>query len=265
MGRWVREPLLHFLAVGVLVFALQWALGDRPAPDDSHLIVVDEALREELNRQLWDSYGRSPSSKEIEAEVDRWVDIEILVREAERLGLDREDPVIRERLAAKMSRVHAALEQPLEPSDEELRELWEQVESDFVFPARVTLRQLFAEDEEAARALAVRWEAGEDPRTLPGEPPPGGPVLRGRTSERLVELFGQDFADAVQGLEVEDVVVLESSEGWHAVQIQERQEAQELSFEEARDRLVVRWKTEQARATAAGAAEDLRSRYEVRR
>ena len=194
-----------------------------------------------------------------------WVDTEILVREAERLGLDRQDPIIRERLAAKMSRVHAALEQAPEPSDEELGELWEKTRADFVLPARVTLRQLFSPDEDSARALAARWEAGEDPRILPGEPAPGGPVLRGRTPERLAELFGQDFADAVRSLDGEEIVVLESSEGWHAVQLQERQEAQELSFEEARDRLVVRWKTEQGRVMAARAAEDLRSRYEVLR
>src|SRR5947207_13589572 len=88
---------LHFLVLGGLLFAGKswWGAGARPE------IVVTAAQREQIRREH-DPSGRRPSGAEERARIDRVVDDEILYREALARGLDRDNPVVRERVLQSM-------------------------------------------------------------------------------------------------------------------------------------------------------------------
>lgn len=263
MSGWWREPYAQFALFAALVLAAQLARGRPPlAEHDPQRVVVDDALREELDRQLLASLGRAPTPEEQAAAVAQWVDAEVLVREARRLGLDRTDPQVRARLVQKMSLLAESLEVPPEPTDEALRALWRSDPQTFHEPARVTLRQLWAPDRSEAERLREAWLAGEDPRSL-GAAPPSGPVLRARDLEQLAVQFGAPFADGVRAAPEGATTVLASTEGWHVVRVEQRTEGGPIPFEQARDRLRLRWQQAWLADARRRALESVRAAYQV--
>lgn len=91
-----RAPILHFLALGGSLLALEAAF-EEPEPLRVSAVQV-RMLEDEQRRQL----GRPPSAKELEGVVEAWISDELAVREARRLGFHRSDLVIQRRLIDKM-------------------------------------------------------------------------------------------------------------------------------------------------------------------
>jgi len=115
LARFLSEPMVHFFALGALLFIAHRAFVGAP-----RTIVVTAKVRAELARQFTEMNGRAPGAAELAAEVHKWEVDEALSREALREHLDRDDPGIRTILADKM-RMRAAFEVPKhEPTDAEL-------------------------------------------------------------------------------------------------------------------------------------------------
>jgi hypothetical protein len=94
----LREPLVHFLIAGAAIFAL---FGNDSAPDERR-IVVDAPRVERLAGQFAQSFRRAPTPAELDALIREDVKAEVYYREALRLGLDRDDEVVRNRMRRKM-------------------------------------------------------------------------------------------------------------------------------------------------------------------
>ena len=108
-GRLVREPLVHFLLLGGLLFGAWYAFNDQPPISDSNRIVLDEAQVASLAATFQRTWLRLPSHEELAGLVKDRIKEEILYREALALGLDRDDQVIRRRLRQKMEFVSTDL------------------------------------------------------------------------------------------------------------------------------------------------------------
>ncbi len=95
-GFW-RLPLVHFLLLGVSLFAAErcWA---RFRPSVDHTIVVAPEQVGRLRRSWHARTGVEPNAVEERALVEQAADEEMLVREALALGLDRNDGLVRDRL-----------------------------------------------------------------------------------------------------------------------------------------------------------------------
>jgi hypothetical protein len=251
--RWLREPLLHFVAFGLIVFALQ-----RP-PDDPRRVVVDDAVIAELTRQARSTLEREPTPDDVDHAVRRWVREEMLVREARARGLDRGDPMLRRHLAEKMGFVLAATEVPDAPPDAELRALYAQHRDEFRVEPRLTLRHLVPAE---ADAVLARLQAGEDPRGIDA-PTPGGPVLRGRTPSRLAQVYGEPFAAGLESAPLDAWHRRTSPHGVHLVRIEARTDGRDVGFEEARERLLARWMRQRLATVEAEADAAIEGRYEV--
>jgi hypothetical protein len=118
--RLLREPLLHFFVLGAAIFAAHALLsGEAPRSDQ---VVVTRGRIDSLTAQFASTHGRPPDGAEREALIRSWVREEILCREATRLGLDREDTVIRDRLRQKMEFVSGSAESA-ETRDARYREI----------------------------------------------------------------------------------------------------------------------------------------------
>lgn len=97
IARLLRAPLPHFFAIGALLFAARMLL-----PGTAEVIEVGAADVSRLRGEWIDETRRAPAAGEFEAQLRRFADEEILVREALRLGLDRSDPVVRSRMVRNM-------------------------------------------------------------------------------------------------------------------------------------------------------------------
>ena len=93
----IRLPLLHFLALGAALHLAALLLPAGWSFSRETITVADSDLQQ--MRQEWiRSSGRPPTPPELQASILRWVGEEALFREALRLGLDRDDPVVKQRL-----------------------------------------------------------------------------------------------------------------------------------------------------------------------
>ncbi|HET8945549.1 MAG TPA: hypothetical protein VFQ07_01085 [Candidatus Polarisedimenticolia bacterium] len=117
--RLLREPLVHFLLLGALLFGVHALLsGEAPRRD---VVVVTRGRIDGLVAQFSATHGRPPDAAERSGLVQDWVREEILCREAVALGLDREDAVIRDRLRQKMEFVAGGTDATPEARDARYR------------------------------------------------------------------------------------------------------------------------------------------------
>ncbi len=265
----LRDPLLHFVAFGAaVVFAQNVWGGPSEAPGDARTIVVTEAQRRDIRAALRNTLERVPSEDEFARAIERHIEEEILVREARARGLEADDPVVRAHLARKMRFVLEAREAPTTPPEEALRELYETNREEYALEARLTVRQLFfAGDDAASRASVIlaELEAGADPRALAdrADPPPGGPVLRGRSPARLTSQYGARFVEGLDSVAEHTWVTRTSPLGVHVVRVERRRNARALTFDEVRNRLITRWQRENVGAARDEAMTSLRAQYSV--
>src|SRR5215468_8326738 len=76
---WLREPLLHFVVLGGLLFIADHVLVGRT--DDPHTIVVSADVDKEAVQVFKESRGRNPNEQELQALHRVWLDNEVLYRE----------------------------------------------------------------------------------------------------------------------------------------------------------------------------------------
>jgi hypothetical protein len=95
----VLRPLLHFLWIGIALFAVDRWLTPDPAPEP---VAIPAARIDELSALFMAHSGRPPDDAELEGMLLAEVNDELLYREARRLGFDRDDPVVQQRLIRNM-------------------------------------------------------------------------------------------------------------------------------------------------------------------
>ena len=102
MRKLLREPLLHFLLLGALLFGVYGWLNREGCRIRGNEIVVSRGQMRSLQAQFERVWQRAPTAEELQGLIDNWVREEIFYREGMVMGLDRDDPVVRRRIAQKV-------------------------------------------------------------------------------------------------------------------------------------------------------------------
>lgn len=150
--RWLREPVVHFVLLGLLIWLLDGLAGEGA---DAEIVVTEGDVARIA--ALWErQWRRPPTPTELRTLVEDRVREEILYREALRLGLDEDDTVIRRRLAQKIAFVSEDRAVPAAPPEAELADYFATHAERYVRPARITLSQIpFTGDAASAEAAAI--------------------------------------------------------------------------------------------------------------
>lgn len=267
MRRLLREPLLHFLALGALLFALYGWLGRgaREAPDE---IVVDRGRIESLVLQFERVRQRAPTPAEREALVQTWLREEILYREGVALGMDRDDPVVRRRIAQKMDFV-AAAQAPTQPSDDDLQAWLDAHPDDYRIEPVYTLRQRYFDPgrrgERLEADLAAARAALADGAATAGDPTLLPEALDDAPLAEVTRVFGSEFAAALDALPTGGWQgPVRSGYGLHLVELRMRTPGRAATLAEVRPALERDWLRERSEAANRAFYESLRARYTVR-
>ena len=141
MSRLIRDPLLHFLLGGVLLFVLYGFVGEGSEPPDR--IVVGGPEVERLATTFARTWMRPPTRSELDGLIDDFITEEILYRQALEIGLDQNDLVIRRRLRQKMEFLAQDLARS-EANDDELREFLAAHAETFLKPDLWSFQQVIA-------------------------------------------------------------------------------------------------------------------------
>lgn len=221
--RLLKEPVVHFLLLGGLLF-VAWTLFAPPGETPRESIIVDSAVIESLEQNFEAAWKRPPDAEERDALIADFLAEEVLYREAQKLGLDQDDGVIRRRLRLKMEFLLQDALSLARPAETELRAFFEADRARYAEPDRLSFRQIFlgAGDGRAGRALLVRLN-GEDPPdpTLLGQGTLLPLAMQSVAEAEIARTFGGDFVPrlraAPQGRWSGPV---ESAYGWHLVRLE---------------------------------------------
>src|SRR6185295_14869639 len=144
MRRLLQEPLLHFLALGAVIFTANgWRQSQRPAANAEPRINVTAAVIDRLRAGYERQFGQAPDETELRGLVTAHIREEVLCREALALGLDRDDTIVRRRLAQKMEFLTDDLLDAADPDDATLQKFLTQNSGRYAKSARVSFRQVY--------------------------------------------------------------------------------------------------------------------------
>jgi hypothetical protein len=262
LSRLLREPLLHFLVIGAALFAAYaWVNrgGNEAVAPQVPLTAADVRWLQETFRA---QYQRDPNAQELASLVRDFVKEELFAHEAQRLGLDQDDIVVRRRLAQKMTFLLQDNSPGAAPSEDDLRHLYEEQrkrvpsgeaetgpQTLFTRP-RISFTQVFFSRDQRADAAADARAALTQLRQGGSTPPLGdqGPAkndYRNADERAVANQFGAKFAaelfslapGAWQG-------PIESGRGVHLVRITAVVPAELKPFGEVRDQLVEMWRAQ---------------------
>ena len=204
MNSLIREPLLHFLVLAVVLFVVHDAMSHGTGVDDPRTIVVD---RDELltfiqyrtkafDQEAAAAYLDSMTPESIEKVTQDYIREEALAREARELGLDENDYVIKRRLIQKLDYIARGFTDSLfEVTEEDIRQYFEENREDFYIQPRITFTHVFFNAKERGEETAVQL-ANETLQSLRGENVAFENA--GRYGERF--LYGLNFVERSQPL-----------------------------------------------------------------
>jgi peptidyl-prolyl cis-trans isomerase C len=228
LKRWLREPLLHFLLIGVALFVIYHRLNPTAAnPDNTRRIELTNDDIRQLEIAWTAQWQRPPTSDEMRNLVEDKVREEILYREGLSLGLDRGDTIVKRRLAQKMDFLADDVSALRDPSLEELKAWYAKNGSQFELPSRITFRHLyFSPDKRGAAARDAALKALEKvgqnaditQTTGLGDQFMFQDYYADRTTEQVANVMGTKFAQALLQLKPGTWSgPVESGFGWHMV------------------------------------------------
>jgi peptidyl-prolyl cis-trans isomerase C len=271
----LREPLLHFLLIGAVLFAgyawLERSRDGQASPNEIRL-TLDELAQLEL--MFESSWQRPPTPDEFNALLEQRIREDVLYREALALGLDKDDTIVRRRMAQKMKFLAEDVAAAREPTTEELRAWFEAHGELFALPPRVSFRHLyFSVDRrrgqarnDAAQALAQLTQEPQDSARAGAlaDPFMFQDYYGERTAQEIAREFGPGFAQAVLKLAPGSWQgPVESGYGWHLVFVDAVTPGRVPAFEEVETDVKTAWLGEQKAAAWQKAYDEIRARYTV--
>jgi len=280
-----KEPLIHFLILGLALFLLyEFAGGSGTAGNNKVIVNRNALLAYALDRPEYFEAAQSENffdevgSDRLQSVIEGYVREEVLSREARARGLDVGDPIIRKRLVQKLEFFSQGMSaRPDELTEEDVALFFESHRDDYSVPAHVTFSHIFFDDLSGGRETALRRaDAGRHSMNAPGIVPGRDRSMGDRfmyhmryeekTRDHIALQFGPSFADAVFDLEPGGDAwfgPLASRHGVHLVRVMDNSEARILDLDEVRSRVEDDVRRERRSQRSEAALRDIIDSYDV--
>jgi hypothetical protein len=274
-SRLLREPLFHFFIIGASIFAFYaWVTPNTTQEtEERDQIVVTSGRVEQLAQLFIKTWQRPPTASELKGFIDAFVKEEVYYREAIKLGLDRDDTLIRRRMQQKMVFLSEPGDEALAATDAQLDAYLKSNRAIFQVDPQIAFEQVFINPQLAgepadarARTLLAKLRSAPADMDITAL---GDRTLLNHTNPLaslagIARSFGQDFAEALTRLPREEWTgPVASPFGLHLVRITAYHEAHDPPLAEIRDAVLLKWRAEQREAFIAAEYERLRARYTV--
>lgn len=272
----LKEPLLHFVFLGAIIFsAHEWRVQRSTVEGNVENGTKRIAVTAEVITSLKDGWSRqfqrTPDENDVRTMVEAYIVEEILYREALALGLDRNDTIVRRRLAQKMEFLTQDIAHATVPDDAALEAYFHQNAAKYARPSRVSFRHVYFSQEKRGEGAAADAKKALTDLSLPGasDEEVGDGFLHGfeftdQDEQDIATVFGPRFArDLLATPEGAWCGPLASSYGTHLVIVTGRGEPKAAEFSEVRS-LVLHHLLEARRLEAnAEAIETMRKNYKI--
>jgi hypothetical protein len=274
MKKWYKEPLLHFLAIGALIFGLFALVSDQKDVINKNKIIVTTADIERLSDNWSKKWRRPPTETELQGLIESHIKEEVYYREALALGLDQDDTILRRRLMQKMEFLSNDLAELSTPDESELNKFFLDNQEKYKLPARATFTHIyFSLDRRGAQAIEDAKKVLSDIQTAPS------PILRApergdsfmlqydfvqETPSEVTRLFGKSFSEQ---LFKSDINLwqgpIESGYGLHLVRINEKIDSRIPEFSLVREQVHNDFMYKSRRDVNEKVYKGLKDRYDI--
>lgn len=260
----LREPLVHFLIAGFLVFLLSlWRGGGVDAESRTIHITEDKVARLSASwEQIW---RRPPTQSEIDGLIRDYIKEEVYYREAKRLGLDEDDTVVRRRLRSKMEFLAKAQVENAQADDQTLQRWLDRHPERFATDIIYDVDQIYlGEDAQDASAILKNIASGADWREQ-GKAISLPRALEKSSASDIARQFGDSFAQALSAAPLERWAgPVESGFGDHLVRVRARKASGKPTLAAVRQRVENDWRVSGANAREAEAYQSLLDAYTIK-
>ena len=274
MSRLLREPFLHFLLLGALIFLYYELSGSEEVEAASTLINVTAEDIDLLRQQWRKQHGEEANAETMQELLESLVYQEVMAREALRLGLDVDDTIIRRRLVQKMEFLSANHSRLEIPNEEDLLAFFNEHSARYALAEKRSFTHIyFSRDrrgenllKDAGTLLVELQRSGQEERSA-GQ---GDNFIlqykyKLRSMSQVSRTFGEEFARELFSLPVNawSGPVL-SEYGAHLVRIQQVMPAHTPEFENIRSRVYQDLVQEKLERLKDETYQDMRQGYQVR-
>ena len=269
--RVVTEPLTHFLIIGILLFVGYEFTQQKPtmtgANNEIQISGIEVDSVKQIFRKRWQ---RDPEPTEIGPQIENLVREEVLYREALKLNMDQDIPVIRHCLATEFGVMAYSFEPALQPSDEVLKTYLEQHSENFRTELSYSFGQVFFGQHQQDTALAGEISNLIDRLNasglMPNIQPPQGLLTdyTAITESQISRQFGEDFVVSLKATKIGRWSgPVASIHGMHIVRLQEATPASLPALDEIRATVENDWRTNTRRQHYDDWYQRLRANYLV--
>lgn len=257
----VTSSLTHFLVVGGILFLLA------PSPENQSTIVMSKKQLALMSQIHAKTLGVPKLTEQQSLEVKaRWMQDALLYKEGRRMGLDKGDTIIKQRVIQKV----IFLAQQLggassQVKDETLRVYFQQTRQRWRQPQRIHLVHIYLRKPSPQKWKLLR----EKLSSTKGVPRLGDSFLLGNelvltSVTRLKSLFGQSFVTSCLKLSVGRWSgPIPSKYGAHLVKVVRKQPGRLLSFAEAKDQVLFDYLLTRKRNLRESYLKKLQQRYPI--
>jgi hypothetical protein len=273
--RWLREPLLHFLLIGLVLFGFYaYTNRGRGRSGSPRQIVLSLDQLRTMEAYFESQWHRRPTSEEFQAMVEDEVKQEVLYREGLVMGLDKNDTIVKRRMAQKVQFLAEDVATAHEPSTAELKAWFEKNADKFALPSRYSFRHIYFSPDK--RGTNAHDDAAKALTRIAGQPE-NSPLIPSvadrfmfqdyygdRTPSAIAKEFGPQFAVALEKVKPGSWEgPIESGYGWHLVFVDTVIPGRVPAFEEIESEVKTAWLGEQKAQAREKAYKSLRSKYTV--
>jgi len=241
------------------------------AQNSKNKIIITQPQIEQMNYRWQKKHMRVPSDSELQELIDKEVYTEILYREALKMGLDREDYIVRRRMAQKMEFLSTDLSDITEPTEAELQSYLKTHQKRFQKPEKVSFRQIYINPNQEPQALKTRLAAIQDAIDANKSIFQMGDAfmlpLENHDLEpsEVIRLFGKQFEHKLSTLPQHQYIgPLVSGYGLHFVYIEQRKEGTTADLKSVKTVVRNAWMNEREAADKAAFYKALKKGYEIK-
>jgi len=271
--RLLSEPLLHFIVIGAALFVGYAYLKPDAGVDSPRQIALSLDELRTMTAYFESQWHRPPTPQEFQALVEDKIKEEVLYREGLAMGLDKEDTIVKRRMAQKVQFLAEDVAAAHEPSTAELKAWFEKNTDKFALPGRYSFRHIYFSPDKRAKAHNDATEAlakiGGEPEDSPLIPSIADRFMfqdyyRDRTPGAIAKELGPQFAVALEKLKPGSWQgPIESGYGWHLVFVDTVIPGRVPAFEEVESEVKTAWLGNQKALAWDKAYKEMRAKYTV--
>ena len=274
LSRLIREPLLQFLLLGSAIYVLFYFYGEPPAEEQDRTIVITSDYVNSLSASFAKRWSRPPTDEELLGLVSEFIRESMLYREALAMGLDKDDHVVRRRLAQKLEFLTNDLVNLTQPDDAVLQQYLVDNLEEFRGSDLLSLTQVFIDPDKRGDSVFAYADTLLENLQTQGAPTADTleqgdrfmlqAVFQNAPEREIQRQMGKEFTDAVMQLEPGrwHGPVL-SGYGMHLVYVAEHIVAADPVLADVREQVLTEYTREQTENFNAEYLNVLRKRYTI--